>query len=236
MYMEENTNLPQPVFSQPESGSDLPQVASRMSKFWGGGIIILAIVVGYIALANFEHWFPFGLRQNTTATTGIVTPAPSANSDGVMANWKTYRSDKFGFELKYPGDWEDKYNSSYETDIGKLMMQFAEFELAPSTGGLVTTKAQLLKEKNDISSTGTLVNGKRVKVNNFLSQGDYVRMATFFSGRSGNDRIWLYVYINPANFQQLKDLEVSADEVAKNPENKNIVNTFDLIVSTLKFF
>ncbi len=56
------------------------------------GIIGLVALLAYSALAYALHIGPFQPRETPLAST---TPNP-------MANWQTYRNDRYGFDLKYP--------------------------------------------------------------------------------------------------------------------------------------
>lgn len=65
-------------------------------------VIIAAIVLGggYL-LAQKAGYFP----DNTPSD--IIQPQAQTNVS--TSDWKTYRNEKYGFELKYPPDWESGY-------------------------------------------------------------------------------------------------------------------------------
>ena len=173
------------------------------------------------------------IAQAIFSTFEFVEPLPGPLT-------KIYRNEKYGFEFKYPSNWGIRNDWGYGLNIGELYVGFIEFQSLDPTKSIVDAPSQqeLLKEKNDIDLTGVLVNGRKIKTTNFYSPsgGDYIRMATFFGGKSGNDEISLSIVINPTNFQELKDAGVPADVVVDNPENEEIVETFNSIVSTLSFF
>ncbi len=69
-----------------------------------GGIALLAIVAGMVFLTKFTK--PTSKINQNSSTSSSAIPIPSVNT----SNWKTYKSDALGIELRYP----DKYNSVHE--------------------------------------------------------------------------------------------------------------------------
>ena len=49
----------------------------------------------------------------TTATTTTSSSSTSTTATDLTANWKTYTSDKYGYSLKYPGDWNVALDGKY---------------------------------------------------------------------------------------------------------------------------
>lgn len=74
------------------------------------GIVLVGIVgIGYFVLK--------GGQVRTSSQQGFATPTPFA-PDIYMSNWKTYRSEEFGIEFKYPEGWEVS-ESSLEIQISE---------------------------------------------------------------------------------------------------------------------
>lgn len=79
------------------------------SKYQFSSILILSVIVvglaGYTVSAKFFNLWPFQAPQ-VVIPTFTLRPSPSTSSgqSAVPADWKTYRNDEYGFEFKYPRD------------------------------------------------------------------------------------------------------------------------------------
>jgi hypothetical protein len=95
----------------------------------GIGATIAALVLGYVIFVKPELSEPVQTpvvsngddKMNTTpAPTSTPddtsTPAPAPTSDDVSeidtSDWKIYRNEEFGFEMKYPRDWTNENRES----------------------------------------------------------------------------------------------------------------------------
>lgn len=63
-------------------------------------IIVLVVVAGGI-LAWQKGWLP-KIITSKFAPTPIVAPTPTPNE---TANWKIYRNEEYGYEVRYPVEW-----------------------------------------------------------------------------------------------------------------------------------
>jgi hypothetical protein len=81
----------------------LPQsltTVTPLSKFLALFLFILFPLVGFKTGMDYENIINPSV-QNVIQLTPHVTPSPQVD----MSDWKTYRNDKYGFEFKYPSDW-----------------------------------------------------------------------------------------------------------------------------------
>lgn len=103
--------------------------------------IILAIVIviflgvfGYFAFIKKFEPIP---QQPTSTTTQTKTPTPTTTPKDETANWKVYRNDTYGFELKYPDNWEVDENSALGGGIlekGETQFTFTSPDFSLDTG------------------------------------------------------------------------------------------------------
>lgn len=67
------------------------------------GIIIILIIAAIVGLGGFWIWKYFGQLEK-------VSPQPSAEigqPEDETADWKIYRNEEYGFEIKYPLTWQE---------------------------------------------------------------------------------------------------------------------------------
>ena len=81
--------------------------------------IIIIVAVAVIAVGGiFLYLQKFSVHIATQSVAGGQTPVTNAqsnpnvqNSNTKTADWKTYKNDEYGFEIKYPYDWSMQVES-----------------------------------------------------------------------------------------------------------------------------
>jgi len=77
--------------------------------------ILIILIIFSVILVSFEIFLFFQEQKNWPTFENVVikhSPPPSVPSD-----WKTYRNEELGIEIKYPKEWGDFKEEIYPEDI-----------------------------------------------------------------------------------------------------------------------
>lgn len=149
--MEKNLNRPQTTPIPPSS----PKASKGKAKFLIPLIILALLVGGYFALAKYQNLWPFENSGKEQEISG------QANE---TADWKTYRNEEYGFEVRYPNSWSEVNGSFYSYLTPEAAL---EGESPYSLRIRVLEKATENQEAGPVECIKNLIN---YKVNNFPAQ------------------------------------------------------------------
>lgn len=101
-----------------------PQVA-----VFGVLILVVAAGIGAVVWFNQEPTQPTPIPSPTPTPSLTPTPSPIPIVE-IPADWKTYRNEEFGFEVRYPADWkfEQDDNKRYDPRGGSALLRFRLYD------------------------------------------------------------------------------------------------------------
>jgi len=83
-----------------------------MQKNQGFSAIALVIIFAVLAIGGYVVWKKQAVAPSPAPADTNIPSTPSVD----MTDWKTYRNDEYGFELKYPSSWEQCWYAG--NDVG----------------------------------------------------------------------------------------------------------------------
>ncbi len=115
--------------------------------------ILLFVFVGAVLLGGVTNIF---FKKNVTPATSEVLPATQAapqtvQEDAELASWKTYRSEKYGLEFKYPSEW--KFNQQENTETNKFGIAGADLNFYTEGPHVYSDGSLSLNSKLGVSVT-----------------------------------------------------------------------------------
>jgi len=103
----------------------------KLNNFKEGFAVIPVIVIVIVVLGLGSYYLLF--HQNLISTKKQPRSTSTVGAVDETANWKTYRNEQYGFEVKYPSNW--KYNESENTNTNQFLVCFDPLVNTSCSGG-----------------------------------------------------------------------------------------------------
>lgn len=179
----------------------------------GLGVFFVSVAVIFYMLGTRQNQTVVSNQQNTTVPTVITTPLPNPT-----ANWKTYKNEEFGFELKYPSEeWEIVEEKAIEdySNIVRLSPKVNGGRSDAPEIGIAIAHRSLDQEKEKREKNGIKYNYTKITI----------------AGRDGYSSGLLQGYEGVG-----KEVLISANNIQTFiVSTQNAINIFDQILSTFQF-
>lgn len=133
--------------------------------------LILFIIAAVVILIGAGLFFSSPIKKYLNHRYGDEPLAEKINT----ADWKTYRNEKYGYEIKYPGEYEQSWNNFLESTD---QIRFAP-KTALSTASLAVTTTVPAEEADAIlSAAGEVVSDREIMIAGKKAREVIVRSST----------------------------------------------------------
>ena len=200
---------------------------TTFSKILAGVLFVTLPLVGFYLGMEYE-------KELTPKSSPIVRSTPKSSTDST-ADWKTYRIEKYEFEFKYPSDWkmrleeyptttkiflDSNVESTYSEDQ-RAMPTNPIFEKYYISFALVSKRDEFyiyeIKNAKQVTITGKTAYQTSKLPNNMVRE-----FATYIDY---SDDEYLKIGLSP----------YASDPQITGPEQKQVQEIYDQVISTLKF-
>lgn len=209
---------------------------SRLAGFGLIGLIVAVVVIAGLAGLGW-YW------QKTKERALQIPPAPQPSQQPDTSGWKTYRNEKYGFEMRYPNDWSFAGGAPIKNpgdDYFSIRYKSQEAYCSEGLGcvypGVITIEPRkdlTLKQFKERLTSGGKYSIKEFKVFEHPAvklipiKLEGVALEQFNRGIAPSEVI--FVELNPSTVLQIWVYTFLQDR-------SSILGTVDTMLSTFKFF
>ena len=206
-----------------------------------GIIHLFVIIILALAVVGGIGYYAYKNGQIKSIPQGNLSPTPATDE---TANWKTYRNDKLGFELKHPSDFRDweVWGSGYSDRLPITISFHKKYDENSFDGGglfITITDRSEYGKGDSVKTLDDYINNKRkmekkVKINEHLIDNQKAFEIIYGDGKS-MEHLFTEpdVYRGPIEYVVLKGNKFYIFEY--HTDDTELMKIIDQILSTFRF-